>query len=379
MDKINSVNKKSDILKAQAASPATPPKLVLQAKKTQEAEVVGRDVSFDETEITSHYDTNTQNRLKDDYRQALSTYELGKSGICSLSSPMKNYFNVGTEEARQEMVEHLFSTRNELKAYTASLFSGLNKEKDHITPFDEAAREKSLYSARNALKKDPATKTSTMNWLKTVGNLGEDKDIPLLTASHQKINSGIFKDSVGLNTSALGAMDRLISRHPDSVNHTNVGEVSNVVMESMNSDSSSIRNKSVSICSRLSHNKSFTENFSRSLSRFPLTENTALSMGQFTKNLRSNNPESVTFTSLVLDKTMKNSTKDFKKTVLHEASRHFVKYPPGDDPDTARDTTTVLGKHFETLLKKDERESFRTLSSKEKINRITGYFHQKAQ
>lgn len=376
MDKINSINKKSDILKTQPASPATPPKLVFEAKKIQDAEVTGGDVSFDETEIT-HYEPETQNRLKDDYRQALSAYELGKSGISRLGSPMKNYFNVGTEEARQEMVEHLFSTRNELKAYTASLFSGLNKEKDHITPFDEAAREKSLYSARDALKKDPITKTSTMNWLKTVGNLGEDKDMSLLTASHQKINSGILKDSVCVNNSVLGAMDRLISRHPESVTHTNVGEVSDVVMESMNSGSPSVRNKSVSICSRLSSNKNFTEGFSRLLSRFPLTENTALSMGQFTKNLRSNNPESVTFTSLVLDKTMKNSTKDFKKTVLHEASRHFVKYPPGDNPDTARDTTAVLGKHFETLLKKDEREAFRTMSSREKIHRIIGYFHKK--
>ncbi len=378
MDKINSVNKKSEILKTQAASPATSPRLVFESKEAQEREVIGGDVSFDQTEISDHYDAETQNRLKNNYRQALSIYELGNSGISGLCSPMKNYFNVGTEEARQEMVEHLFSTRNELKAYTASLFSGLKKDRDHITPFDEAAREKSLYSARDALKKDLITKTSTMNWLKTVGNLGEDKDMPLLTASHQKISSGILKDSVCVNNALLGAMDRLIVRHPDSVSHTNAGEISDVVMESMNSGSPTVRNRSVSICSKLSNNKSFTENFSRLLSRFPLTENTALSLGQFTKNLRSNNPESVTFTSVVLDKTMKNSTKDFKRTVLHEASRHFVKYPPGDNPDTARDTTAVLGKHFETLLKKDDRESFKRMNSREKINSIIGYFHKKA-
>lgn len=379
MDKINSVNKKSDILKAHAASSATPPKLVFETKKMQETEVTGGDASFDQAEIITDFNAGTQNRLKLNYRQALSDFESGKSGIIGLSSHMKNYFNVGTEEARQEMVEHLFGTGNELKACTASLFSGLNKERDHITPFDEASMDKSLYSARDALKKEPITKTSTMNWLRTMGNLGEDKDMPLLTSSWQKINSGILKNSISVKSSALGAMDRLISRYPDSVSHTNVGEVSDVIMESMNSGSPTVRNKSVSICSRLSGNKSFTEGFSRLLSRFPLTENTALAMGQFTKNLRSNNPESVTFTSVVLDKTMKNSTKEFKKTVLHEASRHFIKYPPGDNPDTARDTTAVLGKHFETLLKKEDRESFRSLNSREKINRIIGYFHKKIE
>jgi len=273
-------------------------------------------------------------------------------------------------------VEHLFSSDSNLKACIGLLFSQLDKEKNHLTPFDEAAREKALYSARDVLSETPTSKVATAQRIMVLGNLGEAGDMDSIFSARDALKKGKWKDSAFLEYSLLTSAEKIIARNPGAVNHSNVKQIVPVVMEGMDSKIRSVRHRAVSMAVRVSDNKDFTETFARNISQLSRNERTSLAMGGFAQNLRSKNPERVAFTSLVLDKVMNNSTSKFKKDLLKEATKHFVRYPPSDDPDTARDTTAILGKHFETLLSKEDKNAFKRMHSREKINRIIKYFHK---
>ena len=374
MDKINSVNGKSDITNLYNQPTNTSgPGLVFRLEKKDDIGIE-KTGPCDSTDINTGKGIREQAQLKDAYQKSLSSYEKREIGIANFAGCMKRYCTVDAQEARQNIVEHLFSSDNELKALTASVFSRLDPQKDHLTPFDEAAREKSLSSARDALKKTPKIKTEAVHWYETVGNLGEKEDLPLLLESYKELKFTNTENSPYAQSSLLNSTERLVSRNPDSVTHENAGEISNALIEGMNSKYSGPRKSAVSLAMTLSDNRAFTGEFPKAISRIPLNDRTAVSLGHFAENLRSNKPERVTFTSLVLDKTMKNSPREFKRTLLNEASKNFRKYPPGSDLSATRDASSVLGKHFETLLGSQQKDIFKRMDPGEQLNFITKYF-----
>jgi len=372
MDKINPINGNPDIseisgvpTKIKYTAPEIP------SKKPATAKVSGFPV--DHTDISFRYDHSVIRKKESEYAGLLSSYQKKEIDFTQLRGAMKDYFKMGGEAARQDMVENLFSKDGEIKAFTAQLFSGMDYKKNNISPFDEAAREKAILSARDSLEKEPESKTQSASWMKVIGRMGKAEDIPLLVSAHSKINTGKWKDSPYLNSTLLDSLGRVSSRNSDSINGNAGRDIASISMEGMNSKSRTVRKKAVSLALGLSDNVSFTNNFSRKMLEMPRNSNTAHSMGMFARNLSSKNPERVTFTSLVLDRAMTGGDREFKENLLKGATGYFVKYPP--DTENARDAGSVLGKHFETVIDGNQLQQFNNLEPGKKLTKMIQHFH----
>ncbi|MCD4782303.1 MAG: hypothetical protein K8T10_00580 [Candidatus Eremiobacteraeota bacterium] len=374
MDKINPANGKSEIteisgapLKIKYTAPEKPRKKPTKAKED--------NFPVDHADISFRYDHSVTKKKESEFTGILSSYQKKEMGFSRLKSTMRGYFNIGGEKSRQNMAEHLFSKDGEIRAFAAELFSGMDHTKDHISPFDEAAREKALFSARDSLKKEPESKTQSASCLKVIGKMGQSDDIPLLISAKEKINTGKWKDSPYLNSTLMDSLNKVVSRNPDSIDGNSGKEIASITMQGMNSKNRTVRRKTVSLALGMSDNASFTNNFSRKMLEMPRNPETAHSMSMFASNLNSKNPERVIFTSMVLDRAMKGSDMEFKENLLKGATKYFVEYPPDNASDNIRDTTSVLGKHFETILQGKEREEFNSLEPKGKMGKMIQHFH----
>jgi len=326
----------------------------------------------DMAEISNRQDYKLQKQTEEDYKKSLKAYENGQISPAIMGGSLNTYFKTGGAEARQLTVEHLFGRDVELKAQTAALFAGLNKQ-DQISPLDEAACDKALYCARDGLKKEPVSKTSYSNFIKTIGKMGTAEDLPLLLDASSNAAKKSDGKSYLLQNTSVKAVKELVKRHPDAVNHQTGSGVSSLIISSMNSSGRTVRQNAASLLMDLSDNRTITQTFPKKLGELPKNENTANALGYFSANLQSGIPDRVTFTSLILDKTMKGASNDFKSDLLSDATARCKKYPPNGD--ASRDTSAVLGKHFETLLGSKNREAFKSLSSSQKLNKMISHFH----
>ncbi|MCE1247585.1 MAG: hypothetical protein LWY06_13155 [Firmicutes bacterium] len=326
----------------------------------------------DMADISFKPDLKAQNQTEEDYRKSLKAYESGLISPGMMNASLETYFRTGGAEARQETVEHLFGTDVELKARTASLFAGI-KNTGEISPLDEAACDKALYCARDGLKKEPVSKTSYAGFMKTIGKMGESEDLPLLLDASKNAQQKSGEKSYFLQNTSVKAVKDLVERKPEAVNKETKSGVSSMIVNSMNSNSREVRKNSASLLMKLSDNRDLTGTFTRMIKELPKNENTAGALGLFASNLQSGIPDRVTFTSLVLDKTMKGANNEFKYDLLSEATERFGKYPP--QGDMARDTAAILGRHYESLLDNKGKEAFKSLSPDEKIAKMTTHFH----
>lgn len=374
MDKISSLNSGSSVSNIYPIAAA--PAVIKSNGVSSSKPAAGRGgVSPDYTDKSVISPVESRYSIKNAYNNAVKSYDEGNSSFAQLKPAMRKYFFSYGQEARQNLVENLFSSDIEKKSYTSYLFSQLTP-KDNITPFDEAAQEKALYSARNAAKKGFSSKTEAGSWIGVLGNLGSAEDLSFLADFGVKIKRDMGHESPYLQKEALKGIKKIAAKNPNSLNPNSGIQTASFCLESFTSKYSGVRKASVSTAIELSDKREFTKGFALNLNNMPKTEESAKSLGYLASNLRSGKAESVNFTSMVLDHSLADSPMPFKKTLLKEASKHFKHYYKSDDLDTARDTAAVLGKHFETLLPPDQVSGYKKLNSKDKINMMVDYFNK---
>lgn len=377
MDPINGIDNKSNLNKVVGINtPGISAASSFRAENKKPETGSDTGAISDSSRINSKDILSSLTKSQEKLNQVLEDYRKNRDSVSKLRSAINKHFKLLGPGDRPELLEHLFSSDNEIKSLIAANFAKLNPESSDYTKLDEAARNKALMSARENLKKGISSKTSADHWFSTLGRMGEKKDLDTLLSSARKMEESEIKESIFLKQSLINSYNEMIKRHPNALDREKSREAIPLLLDGLDSRSSTVRKKSVQAVISSSQSWDFIENFTREISKLPRNKNTARSMGLLAENLLSNRAEQVTFTSLILDKSMKGAKPEFKKQVLQEATGVLNKFSPSKDHETVRDATSVLGKHFVDLLKrKKEKKEFESKSSEEKLKYMIKYFH----
>ncbi len=342
------------------------------------------DEAVNETEPESSKDESSgrenerkvnQPKHKNQFLTTLEKYENQQTGLEKLRKAMSRHFKNASLDDRQELVVLLFSSDPAIRAIASANFARLERFNHQVTPFDEAAREKSLVMARLNLKKEEFSHITAPQWLTTLSLLGKAEDIPLLSASCRKIIEGELKGSVRLHRAALKSIEGMINRFPEELTPDIIKDTAIVMINSFDSRSGEIQDKAVNLFFRFSSMESFSEIFLPLLSGLPRTDRTAGSLGLLSKNLHDDEPDRVLLVSRVLEKSLQGADDQFLTNVIKEVLLPFQEEIPRQSLPTLANILRVIEPHFESFLSnRKEINNFREMDDKEKLARIISFF-----